>query len=109
MTFKILITSDFKRDSKNLLKKYASLKSEILNLITSLEENPLQGAPLGNDCYKIRLAIKSKGKGKSGGARVITCVKIIDKNVYLLTIYSKSDKENISNKELEDLFKSLDN
>ena len=53
----------------------------------------------------MRIAITSKGKGKSGGARVITCVKVIDQDVYLLTIYDKSDKENISDKELDALLK----
>ena len=105
MNFKVLITSDFKRDSKPLLKKYKSLKNEILDLITSLEEEPRQGISLGNDCYKIRLPIASKGKGKSGGARVITCVKIIENFVYILTIYSKSEKDNISDKELQELLK----
>lgn len=108
MSFEVLTTSDFKKDSKPLLKKYKSLKTEILDLITSLEEDPTQGTPLGNDCYKIRLAIKSKGKGKSGGARVITCVRIIDSFVYLLTIYSKSEKDNISDKELQQLIEGLD-
>lgn len=108
MSFEVLITSDFKRDSKPLLKKYKSLKIEILELITSLEEDPTQGTPLGHECYKIRLAIKSKGKGKSGGARVITCVKVVDSFVYLLTIYSKSEKENISDKELQQLIDGLD-
>ncbi len=108
MSFKVLTTSDFKKDSKPLLKKYKSLKTEILDLIASLEEEPTQGKPLGNDCYKIRLAIKSKGKGKSGGARVITCVKVVDGFVYLLTIYSKSEKDNISDKELQELLKGLE-
>lgn len=108
MSFKVLTTSDFKRDSKKLLKKYKSLKTEILGLITSLEEDPVQGTPLGYDCYKIRLSIASKGKGKSGGARVITCVKVVDGFVYLLTIYSKSEKDNISDKELQELIEGLD-
>ncbi|MEX2594028.1 MAG: type II toxin-antitoxin system RelE/ParE family toxin [Anditalea sp.] len=108
MSFEVLTTSGFKRDSKSLLKKYKSLKSELLELIASLKEDPTQGTPLGNDCYKIRLAIASKGKGKSGGARVITCVKVVDGLVYLLTIYSKSDKENISDKELQNLLEGLE-
>lgn len=62
MGFNVLISSDFKRDSKNLLKKYKSLKSELLDLIASLEKKPRQGIALGNDCYKIRLAISQKGK-----------------------------------------------
>lgn len=107
MKFNALTTSDFKKDFKRLLKKYKSLKTEVAVLIDSLEENPTLGTPLGNDCYKIRLSIKSKGKGKSGGARVITCVKIVDKNVFLLTIYNKSEKENITDKELLELIKDL--
>lgn len=107
MSFNVLTTYGFKRDSKNLLKKYKSLKAELLDLIASLEEDPRQGTPLGNDCYKIRLAIKSKGKGRSGGARVITCVKVTKNYVYLLTIYDKSEKENISDKELSELLKTV--
>ena len=108
MSFKVLATSDFEKDAKSLLKKYKSLKNELLDLIVSLEDDPTQGTPLGSDCYKIRIAIKSKGKGKSGGARVITCIKVMDGFVYLLTIYSKSEKENISDKELQRLLKNLD-
>ena len=107
MSFNVLTTSDFIKDSKRLVKKHRSLKSDILDLIASLEENPAQGTPIGHDCYKIRLAIKSKGKGKSGGARVITCVKIIDSNVFLLTIYDKSEQDNISDKELRELLKHI--
>jgi hypothetical protein len=62
---------------------------------------------LGKDCYKIRLAIASKNKGKSGGARVITLVKIIDELVTLLFIYDKSEQEDISNAELQDLLAKL--
>ena len=107
MSYSVLTTSDFKRDSKRLIKKYKSLKSEILKLIISLEQDPKQGISLGNDCYKIRLAIKSKGKGKSGGARIITCVKVLDNLVFLLSIYNKSEFENISDKELLKLIKDL--
>lgn len=107
MSYNVLTTSDFKRDSKRLIKKYKSLKSEILDLIISLEQDPKQGISLGNDCYKIRLAIKSKGKGKSGGARIITCIKVLDNLVFLLTIYNKSESENISDKELLKLIKDL--
>ncbi|WP_439145490.1 type II toxin-antitoxin system RelE/ParE family toxin [Terrimonas pollutisoli] len=60
---------------------------------------------MGNNCYKIRLAIASKGKGKSGGARLITFVKLINEVVLLISIYDKSVKENISVKELNDRLK----
>lgn len=68
-----------------------------------MEENPTQGTSLGRNCYKIRLSIASKGKGKSGGARIITNIVIANETVYLLSIYDKSDKENLTDKELIEL------
>jgi len=101
MSFNVIVTTSFKKHAKDIGKKHRSLKADIDTLIGSLEQNPLQGEPLGKDCYKVRMAITSKGKGKSGGSRVITCVKVVDQNVYLLSIYDKSEKENISDKELD--------
>ena len=107
MSFSILLTDTFQKDVKQLSKRYSSLKTDLLNLIESLEINPIQGTPLGNDFFKIRLAITSSRKGKSGGARVITLVKVIDKKVFLITIYSKSERESISKEELERQIKDL--
>lgn len=76
-------------------------------MIKSLENAPDQGSPLGNNCFKIRLAIASKGKGKSGGARVITHIIIEGNQVFLLTIYDKSEKENVTDKELQELLKQI--
>ncbi|MGF1586208.1 MAG: type II toxin-antitoxin system RelE/ParE family toxin [Bacteroidales bacterium] len=103
MSFNVVVTDGFKKHAKGIAKKHRSLKSDLNKLIDLLEENPVQGEPLGRDCYKVRMAITSKGKGKSGGARVITCVKIVNKTAYLLTIYDKSIKEYISDKELDEL------
>jgi len=103
MSFSIVVTDGFKKHAKSIAKKHRSLKSDLNKLIDSLEENPTQGEALGKDCYKLRMAITSKGKGKSGGSRVITCVKIVKQTVYLLAIYDKSGKENISDKELDEL------
>ena len=107
MSFRVEVSSRFAKQIKSLIKKFPSLKSEFKTLIFLLEEDPKQGSPLGNDCYKIRLAIKSKGKGKSGGARVITHLQIVNKTVYLLSIYNKSDKSSISDSELKELIKNL--
>mgnify|MGYP000125438985 CR=1 FL=1 len=63
------------------------------------------GTPLGNDIYKIRLAIASKNKGKSGGARVMSFVKVTHTTVLLFSIYNKGDRDTISNKEVEELLK----
>ncbi len=70
----------FEREAKRLKKKFPSLKAEINELINSLEENPFQGVALHDGFYKIRLGIKSKGK--RGGARVITCVRVIAETVF---------------------------
>ena len=98
MSYNVLAIPSFERQLKRLSKKYPSLKQEFFELIESLEKNPEQGTNLGNNCYKIRVSIESKGKGKSGGARVITNIIIAEKTVYLLSIYDKSDKENLTDK-----------
>jgi len=103
MSYNIIPTPVFQKDVKNLSKKYHSFKHDIIALKESLIENPAQGTPIGNNCYKIRMAIASKGKGKSGGARVITHVHIIKTNIFLLTVYDKSEKGNISDNEIEKL------
>ena len=108
MNFEIIVTSKFKHELKRLVKKYSSLKSEYSNLIDQLTENPKSGKSLGNNCYKIRLSIASKGKGKSGGARIITYVLIEKTTVYLLSIYDKSEKIDISDKELMHIVKGIE-
>lgn len=107
MNYEIIAIPKFERDVKKLTKKYPSLKLEFTNLVDSLEQHPEQGTAIGNSCYKIRLAIASKNKGKSGGARVIICVKVSETFVYLLTIYDKSEKESITIKELYELLKDI--
>lgn len=72
MKLKIELTSKFKRKAKVLIKKYPSFRQELNELINILEVNPTYGTSIKHNCYKIRLSIKSKGKGKSGGARVIS-------------------------------------
>lgn len=102
-SYKVTITTDFARSAKKLNKKYRSFKSDLGALIEQLEENPYLGDCISQKVYKIRLAIKSKGKGKRGGARVITYVNVeferrIENNsitTYLLEIYDKSELANI--------------
>lgn len=76
-------------------------------MFEELEQNPALGTNLGNNCYKVRLAIKSKGKGKSSGARVITHILIENETIYLLSIYDKSDQDSISDEEIKDLLKNI--
>jgi hypothetical protein len=90
-----------------LVKKYPSLKSELVDLIQSLKQNPVQGVKVSGNCYKIRLAIRSKSKGKSGGARVVTYFAKSAHSVYLLSIFDKSERESLSDRELRDLSAGL--
>jgi mRNA-degrading endonuclease RelE of RelBE toxin-antitoxin system len=103
MSYKISASKGFKRDVKPLVKKYKSLKVELDELFDSLEIAPKQGDSLGKSCYKVRLAIKSKGKGKRGGARVITYVVTENEEVILLSIYDKKVKDDLEPDELDDL------
>ena len=107
MNFKVESISLFDKQAKRLAKKYPSLKHELVTLINALSADPLMGKSMGNGFYKIRIAIGSKGKGKSGGGRIITFVKIREEFVFLTSIYDKSDKASISEKELEDVFKLI--
>lgn len=72
MNYTIEIGRKFAKEMKRLGKKYRSLKSDYANLIDELHANPLAGTDLGNGVRKVRMAIASKNRGKSHGARVIT-------------------------------------
>lgn len=107
MSYKVIPVDKFKKEAKRLIKKYPSLKSELVELASALSENPTLVTPLGNEAYKIRIAIKNKGKGKSGGARVITYIITSKKEVYLLTIYDKAEFDTIDDKTLRRIIDGL--
>ena len=108
MSFNVIPTDKFKKEAKRLIRKYPSLKEELRELSHILSQNPTTGKSLGNQVYKIRLAIKSKGKGKSGGGRVITYLLTENKEVYLLLIYDKSEFENVDEKTFQLLINGLE-
>lgn len=104
MSFSIIVTDSFEKELKHLSKKYPSIKSDLLHLAKHLIEQPTYGITIGSDCYKIRMAITSKGKGKSGGARIITHIRVTKEFLYLISIYDKSEAGNISD---EDILKRI--
>jgi hypothetical protein len=107
MSYKVQSIAIFEKQAKKLIKKYPSLKAEIFEIIQALKINANLGISIGKNCFKIRIAIASKGKGKSGGARIITNFVIQEKTIYLLTIYDKSERENITDKELSELLEFI--
>jgi len=108
MRYNVLSIVPFDRQLKRLAKKYPSLKAEFAALIEDLENNPSKGISIGNKCYKIRLAIASKGRGKSGSARVITHFYVSRDTVFLLAIYDKNEQENITDRELKMLLSQIE-
>jgi hypothetical protein len=78
---------------------------DLKQLLMEIQKEPIQGEALGKDCFKIRMAIESKNKGKSGGARLIICVKLSYKKITLLSIYDKSNQSDINAKILLQLLK----
>jgi mRNA-degrading endonuclease RelE of RelBE toxin-antitoxin system len=100
MSYDIRYSDVFKREAKTLAKKYPSLKHDLANLVIELAENPEMGTPLGNNMYKIRMSISSKGRGKSSGARVITCVVYKREQVLLAEIYDNSDYSTVDEQQI---------
>lgn len=110
MNFEIKTTSRFERAAKALKKRYRSLKTDLGNLISSLEENPHLGDELTPGVRKIRMSITSKGKGKSGGARVITYTILVSENkgcLYLIDIYDKSDYDTVDTGIIQQVIREL--
>ena len=107
MKYKVIPTPEFIKNLKTLNKKYKSIKKDILELANKLENNPTLGTSLGNNTFKIRLKNTDLNKGKSAGYRVVTyCINEL-KEISLVTIYSKSDKENILDLEIIELIKQI--
>ena len=108
MNCRIFASPDFVREFKRLSKRYKSIQEDYKSFLEELTANPFLGTDLEHNVRKVRMAIASKNKGKSGGARVITHNVIIETggvNTTLLTIYDKSEQDSISDKEIQRLIK----
>ena len=104
---KIRISDEFKTAYKRLKKRHKSLEADFEALLISLQENPYQGVEIHEEVIKIRMNITSKGRGKSGGARVIVRVRIVMDELQLLYIYDKADFANVSDAYLRDILKRM--
>lgn len=106
MKYEIKVGKTFKKNFKHLSKKYHLIDKDLEKLLDELEANPYIGADLGGGVRKVRMAITDKGKGKSGGARVITYTIEVDEStgcVTLLTVYDKNEQSSISKKDIGEL------
>ncbi len=109
MAYKIILTHTFQADFKRLRKKHPSLPADFLVILDELQRNPKLGVSIGMNCYKIRMAISNKNKGKSGGARIISqfVAHILPEIIYLITIYDKSEKDTITSSRIKELLKDM--
>ena len=101
---KIALTPRFKRDIRELAKRYRSIRSDIQPLIEQLQAGELPGdriAGVKYQIFKVRLKNSNLQKGKSAGYRVIYYVKT-EQDIILATIYSKSDISDVSNEVIEE-------
>jgi mRNA-degrading endonuclease RelE of RelBE toxin-antitoxin system len=95
MAIAVIPTDSFIKELKRISKKHNQILSDIKKLSIALKENPTMGTDLGQNIYKIRLAISGTNKGKSGGARIITCVVLVREVIYLSEIYLKSESDTV--------------
>lgn len=110
MSCSIKVSDDFARGAKRLAKKYPSFKKDYKEFLDSIAENPLQGDEITKNIRKVRMLIKSKGKGKSGGARVITfniLSEIENGQVVLLLIYDKEEASTVKINVIKQLVRDL--
>jgi mRNA-degrading endonuclease RelE of RelBE toxin-antitoxin system len=107
MSYNVVATPNFDKELKRLARKYPSLKGEVNDLKEELKTNPLQGVDMGNNVRKIRLAVQSKGKGKRGGARVMTYLKMEKKNIILFSIYSKGKQDTITEQKIDEFINEI--
>ncbi len=107
MNYSIDTLPEFEKELKRLSKKYKSMKQDYARLLEELRANPFTGSDLGEGKFKVRMAIASKNRGKSHGARVLTYVYEIDEvsgQIILLTIYDKAERESLSAARVAELF-----
>ena len=115
MNVEIFISENFRREAKKYLKKFRTLKEELELFQESLLQNPRQGDKLTEGVYKVRLASKSKGKGKSGGFRIINYLIEVEEDenedvyttVILLSIYDKSETSSMADHQIVKLIQEF--
>lgn len=105
---RVRMSDDFRASYKQLKKRHKSLEADFERLLASLLVNPMQGVELSGGVRKVRMAITSKGRGKSGGARVIIRVRIVHDELQLLYIYDKADMENVSDAYLREVIMRME-
>lgn len=110
MNFKIQTTSYFDAEAKRFGKRYRSFVDDLKSFRDSITEDPFQGTEIMPGIRKVRMSIETKGRGKSGGARVITFTYLVSEesgNVILLLLYDKADASSVKSNVVKKIVKDL--
>lgn len=105
MNLTIVSLDTFSKDVKKLYKKYKNISNDLKKVQEDLIKNPKAGIELGHNCYKARVGNSSIPTGKSGGFRVLYYYLDAEGRLYLMTMYSKRELENISDDKLLEILK----
>ena len=106
---KFQFSDDFRASFKRLSKKYRTLKHDLLKAMDEIQDSPSEaGVPLFGTVRKMRMAISAKGRGKSGGARLILSLYQQEGVVFFLFIYDKKEMENVSDEFIKEILKDME-
>lgn len=104
MSLMIKYSDNFLKEAKKLSKKFKLLKSDLKQAVDEIESKNEFGVYLGYNLYKKRVQNSSIPTGKSGGFRIIIYQQIED-DIVLISIYSKTNKDSLSDDELKTILK----
>jgi mRNA-degrading endonuclease RelE of RelBE toxin-antitoxin system len=107
----VRFSKQFKRDLKQLVKRYRRIKSDLNPVLEQLQSGETLGDRIQGTqhlVYKVRIRNTDARKGKSGGYRVIYYIQVVER-IILITIYSKSEQSDISSEEIVNIIQEVEN
>lgn len=105
--FDIYESEHFAKELKRLSKKYKNIKKDCKVFVDLIDNESSLGVDMGGGLYKARVANSDKNRGKSAGYRLISYIKVIESEIWLVHIYDKSELENITENKLDEIMKKL--
>lgn len=94
----IRYTAEFKRNLRQLAKRYHHVRSDLEPLLEQLAQGELPGDQIpgtGHTLFKVRVRNRDSQRGKRGGYRLIYSLPTRE-SIVLVTLYSKSDQGDVT-------------
>jgi mRNA-degrading endonuclease RelE of RelBE toxin-antitoxin system len=103
----IFLTPEYQQNLGTLSKRFRNIRSDLQPIIEELQQGKILGDRISGlseeyVVYKLRVRNSNIQKGKSAGYRLIYQLES-PTSILLLTIYSKSDREDITANEIKDI------